>query len=144
MRAKRFSFINQVLTDLRRNGGIEEPSALREGLDFSTRINSLPEDTVHYKYFRGFIDWIEDDMTVNSFVTLSYYKTQNYTSGGVYRDLFMAYVRSAMAYTREEFYAKYPKESYPLIAERFELVITYMKNTYGIDLQGIAKGPDSN
>lgn len=83
-------------------------------------------------------------MTVNSFVTLSYYKTQNYTSGGVYRDLFMAYVRSAMAYTREEFYAKYPKESYPLIAERFELVITYMKNTYGIDLQGIAKGPDSN
>ena len=42
--------------------------------------------------------------------------------------------------TPEEFEARYPKSLYPMLTEKYEIVVTHMKETYGIDLVGIAIG----
>ena len=57
-----------------------------------------------------------------------------------YRD-FLSYVRAAMFYTKTEFQEKYSPTTYPLINQRYEIVINHIQNNYGIDLEGIAKGP---
>ena len=46
-----------------------------------------------------------------------------------------------MFYTKTEFQEKYSPTTYPLINQRYEIVINHIQNNYGIDLEGIAKGP---
>ena len=52
----------------------------------------------------------------------------------------LAYIRHTIN-TKDEFYKKYPQDQYPLISKQYEDLLTYMKGTYGIDLESIAKGP---
>lgn len=145
LKSKRFSFINQILTPQRLDGTIPEPEGFRDDIDFTTAWNKSNTSSVNYPPTRGFIQWIEETGTELSWgsIYLSYYKTENYNSGGNYRDYFWSYVRAAMYYTPEEFYAKYPKDKYPLISRQYETTVQYMKDKYGIDLPGIAKGPDA-
>lgn len=138
----RYSFINQILTQMKQDGRIVDPDGLRDGLDFTTSLNRNNASNPNYVYNRGFIEWIDEDMRKGSMwsISTSYYRAPNYNSGGHYVDFFLSYVRAAMTYSREAFYKEYPKEKYPLVAERFELAISYMKEKHGVDLQAIALG----
>ena len=112
-------------------------------MDFVSSLNRSNPNHKNYVFNRGLIRWVDDngveEKSLWSIYT-SYYKQPNYNSGGFYRDFFSLYIRAAMRFSPEEFYEKYPKEKYPLISEKYELVVRYMKDKYGIDLPGIAKG----
>lgn len=134
----------QLILQCKESGVVSEPAALRDGIDFETRFPyGVGTDDPNHPYRRGFINWIYDDFGTsnrlhliedNGPIYLSYYQT------GGSRDYFMDYVKAAMWYTRDEFVAKYPTEQFPLITEKFDIVVDYFNNTVGIDLQGIAEG----
>ena len=42
--------------------------------------------------------------------------------------------------TPEEFEERYQANEYPMIKEKYDIVVEHMLNTYGINLVGIAKG----
>ena len=143
MAVKRFSFINQFLTSQRMDNTLPEPEGLRDGMDFVSSLNRSNPNHKNYVFNRGLIRWVDDNGVEEESlwsIYTSYYKQPNYNSGGFYRDFFSLYIRAAMRFSPEEFYEKYPKEKYPLISEKYELVVRYMKDKYGIDLPGIAKG----
>lgn len=143
MAVKRFSFINQFLTSQRMDNTLPEPEELRDGMDFVSSLNRSNPNHKNYVFNRGLIRWVDDNGVEEESlwsIYTSYYKQPNYNSGGFYRDFFSLYIRAAMRFSPEEFYEKYPKEKYPLISEKYELVVRYMKDKYGIDLPGIAKG----
>ena len=146
MAVKRFSFINQFLTSQRMDNTLPEPEGLRDGMDFVSSLNRSNPNRQNYVFNRGLIRWVDDNGVEEESlwsIYTSYYKQPNYNSGGFYRDFFSLYIRAAMRFSPEEFYEKYPKEKYPLISEKYELVVRYMKDKYGIDLPGIAKGSDT-
>ena len=147
MKIKRCAFLYQIILGEKQAGNIVEPDDLRTGIDFTTKFAKNSEtDSPNHKANRGFINWVSDTFTSSSYPEepenqgtdyISYYpetKSRNY---------FLAYVKAAMFYSREKFYQKYPKETYPLISQKYELVVSYMKSKYGIDLEGIAKGPET-
>ena len=145
MKIKRYSFVNQLLTVQRKEETLAEPEGLRDGMDFETNLNRSNPSNKNYVFNRGFIRWVDENGKEESSlwgISTSYYRQPNYNSGGNYKDLFLLYIRAAMRFTKEEFYEKYPKDQYPLISEKYELVVSYMKDKYGIDLPGIAKGAD--
>ena len=53
-------------------------------------------------------------------------------------DLFEAYIMNAMWFTPKEFHARYNTSKNTLIKKKYEFVVNYMNDQYGIDLQGIA------
>ena len=55
--------------------------------------------------------------------------------------MFQAYIMNAMWFTPEEFDKRYEPETNTIIREQYDLVVSYMKEEYGIDLVGIANGP---
>ena len=143
MAVKRFSFINQFLTSQRMDNTLPEPEGLRDGMDFVSSLNRSNPNHKNYVFNRGLIRWVDDNGVEEESlwsIATTYYKQPNYNSSGMYRDFFSLYIRAAMRFSPEEFYEKYPKEKYPLISEKYELVVRYMKDKYGIDLPGIAKG----
>lgn len=143
MAVKRFSFINQFLTSQRMDNTLPEPEGLRDGMDFVSRLDRSNPNHKNYVFNRGLIRWVDDNGVEEESlwsIATTYYKQPNYNSSGMYRDFFSLYIRAAMRFSPEEFYNKYPKEKYPLISEKYELVVRYMKDKYGIDLPGIAKG----
>jgi hypothetical protein len=42
--------------------------------------------------------------------------------------------------TPEDFEARYPSSKYPMIKEKYDIIVKYMLETYGLDLVGIARG----
>ena len=100
----------------------------------------------NYKYKLGFLDVPNDNFGTGQLkqvwrpmetITSCYYwekgKYEQY-------DLFKAYIKNAMWLTPEEFEERYPKSLYPMLTEKYEIVVKHMKEQYGIDLQGIAYG----
>lgn len=53
-------------------------------------------------------------------------------------DLFEAYIMNAMWFTPEEFHARYNTDKNTLIKKKYEFVVKYLYDKYGINLQGIA------
>ena len=62
-------------------------------------------------------------------------KKVNYTC-----DMFEAYIMNAMWFTPEEFHERYNTQKNTLIKEKYDYVVNYIKEKYGIDLIGIAYG----
>jgi hypothetical protein len=117
---------------------------MKDGIDFTTRFASNSQtSSANHHFNRGFINRVYEHFGSGSTTGAVEYTGADYvtyyTNGT--QDYFLCYVRAAMYYTREEFQAKYPPETYPLINEKYELTVEYMKNVAGIDLVGIANGP---
>ena len=129
---------------------IKEPLSFRDNMNYTKRIytdmdvedGKVTIENPDYYMNRGFVMQIDRTFTYEH----TPYMIEDYTSESVedgtypHRD-FLFYVRAAMFYTKAEFQAKYPPAIFPFINERYSIVIDHMKNTYGIDLEGIAKGP---
>ena len=148
IRQQRCIFMIQAIYNAMDKGEIDSPDEFWAGFDFSTDKKMDHEDPSkdNYKYKLGFIDDINDNFGTGIMkqlwrpletVTSCYYWEKNkYAS----YNLFAAYIKNAMWLTPEEFEARYPKSLYPMLTEKYEIVVTHMKETYGIDLVGIAKG----
>lgn len=147
---KRCVFIYLMMSAAIQNGIITEPAIFGELVDYSTKIwsdlnvqegKATVDDPDYYKN-RGFIAVVSDQFTSESAPWhLSVFTHPSY-AGYPHCD-FLAYLKAAMYYSESEFRAKYPIESCPLINERYDIVVNYMKTEYGIDLQGIATGSEN-
>ena len=54
----------------------------------------------------------------------------------------MQYINLGMRYTKEEYEALRPSSKYPLVHEKRQFVIDYMKRVHNIDLVAIVRGPE--
>ncbi|WP_026207816.1 hypothetical protein [Butyricimonas synergistica] len=155
---KRCTFLAKMFTEALMAGVLSEPANLEDGIDFTTKYqtsDSYKNDKNYYKT-RGFIDRINEKFTnnpngrppvyfstpilsVTSYTTTTQdYKDEKTTSKSyVY---FISYLRAALWYTQEEFQKEYPPETYPLVNEKFNLVVQHMKDL-GFDIDGIVNGP---
>ena len=149
LRQQRCMFMIQAIYNAITKGEITSPVEFWSGFDFSAdkKMNHVDPDKANYKYKLGFVDMINDNFGTGVqkqvFVppyaneTSCYYwekdKYPNY-------NLFTTYIKNAMWLTPEEFDARYPASKYPMIAEKYNIITTYMLETYGIDLIGIACG----
>jgi hypothetical protein len=149
-------FMIEALKNAMDKGEITSPDEFWTGFDFSSRkdVNGKELNVMdhkdpskeNYKYKLGFIDDLNDNFgtgqlkqlwrPLESVVSCYYWEKGKYKE----YNLFNAYIKNAMWLTPEEFEARYPKSLYPMLTEKYEIVVTHMKDTYGIDLVGIAKG----
>uniref|UniRef100_UPI0040253ACB hypothetical protein n=1 Tax=Butyricimonas virosa TaxID=544645 RepID=UPI0040253ACB len=144
LKIRRAVFLYLMIEAALQNGIITEPNDFKNGIDYTTRIvntDNQTDDPNDYM-IRGFIKIIYRDFKNEKVPSgVSEYTNPSWEQAAYpYRD-FLSYVRAAMFYTKTEFQAKYSPTTYPLINQRYEIVINHMKNNYGIDLEGIAKGP---
>ena len=157
MKLKRCSILYAIIKKAKEKGSIAVPAEWKEGIDWETKFvadNTANMENENHRLKRGFIYYCyAPDEVPAGRENMAFYKykdvynapkywDENSTASTV-KDFFLNYLRMAMFYTRDQFYAYYPKDKYPLISEKYEFMLSYMKNTYGIDLESIAKGPAS-
>ena len=155
MKLKRCSFLYAIIKAAKENGKIAVPTDWLGNLDFETKFvadNTNNLENENHRLKRGFIYYVyapEELPAYRAELAFVYYKdvyngpqywTENSTAANP-KDYFLNFIRMAMFYTKDEFYKKYPQDQYPLISKLYEDLLTYMKGTYGIDLESIAKGP---
>lgn len=111
------------------------------------KIDNDDPTKANYKYKLGFVDRINDNFGTgnknqiwpNDIIKSSYYwEKDKYAE----YNLFTTYIKNIMWLTPEEFNTRYPSSKYPLIKEKYDIVVKHMKEVYGIDLVGIANGPN--
>lgn len=118
------------------NAGISKkliavPSEILTGLDLTTRILVDDDDDNDSDYYlnRGFPDLVPTTFkVVNKPTKIGDFKTAE----GVFGN----YIRLAMRYDKDSINTLYG--NYPIVMEKYNLVVNHMKNNYDIDLQGIA------
>lgn len=155
IKKQRCMFMNKAIWNARSKNEIIIPDEFWNGYVFSSKdtlIYDNPESE-HYNYKLGFPDDIyyhfattgnSDDVWRPTLVvkhTDSWHK-DNIGDGEKGYDLFGAFIRNAMWLTPDEFTERYSPNKYPMVKEKYDLVVNLMKETYGIDLVGIAKGLD--
>ncbi|MCX4368505.1 MAG: hypothetical protein OSJ41_03215 [Duncaniella sp.] len=141
MRQARCQFIYQMILPQYESGKIVESQAIHNKLDFETSFSTDVNDP-NYRLNRGFPHRVTDKF---QFSTVTYYASQIHPSNSAYRvdyDYFLTWIRIGMFMPRAEIEEMYA--DYPLVLEIYNDVIDYMLDTYGIDLEGICKGPDNN
>lgn len=149
LRQQRCIFMSQLIYNAIEKGEITSPDEFWTGFDFSTdkKMNHADPAKANYKYKLGFVDMINDNFGTGvqkqvwvppyAPETSCYYwekdKYPNY-------NLFTTYIKNAMWLTPEEFEARYPSSKYPMIKEKYNIVVKHMLDKYGVNLVGIAKG----
>ena len=142
-KVKRNIFLRIYIENAIRKGIITEPAEFTEGVTYEPNFNTNRPETSNYYLTRGFIDVFRGAYTSSQTpIGTAEYTRPSGEEPDIYPHAdFVYYIRAAMWYTPEEFEGLYPSVKYPLIKKRYDIVINYMKNTYGIDIQKIAKGP---
>ena len=118
------------------NGIIKIPDGFATGFDFTTAIKYAAgtETDVNYYKRRGFPGQMTN---VNNFdlTQLTLVTRTNPTQ------IFADYIHLCMRYQADSIEILYPKAKYPLIHEKYPIVIDFIKNQYKIDLSSIAAKP---
>ena len=148
LKKQRCIFMLQAIYNSMNKGEITSPDEFWTGFDFSEdkKIEHDDKSKENYKYKLGLVDDIYDHYATTGRTTEVWnYKKYiihfyNWAKNNKDNNLFNAYIKNAMWLTPEEFEVRYPKALYPMIAEKYEITVKYMKEQYGIDLQGIAYG----
>lgn len=149
LKQQRCIFLIQTIYNAIAKGEITSPDEFWAGFDFSAdkKMNHVDPSKDNYKYKLGFVDMINDNFGTGvqkqvwvppyANETSCYYwekdKYPNY-------NLFTTYLKNAMWLTPEELEARYPASKYPMIKEKYDIIVGYMLDTYGINLVGIARG----
>lgn len=121
-------------------GNIAIPEGFSTGFDYETEIvnGTGHELDANYYVMRGFPG--------------RYYGPTYNNGNGFYQlnrisditpeENFLEYIYLCMWKTEEDLNEKWPKNIYTFLWEKRAYVIDYMKSTYGIDLEAIARGPE--
>ena len=148
LRKQRCIFMLQAIYNSMNKGEITSPDEFWTGFDFSEdkKIEHNDNSKENYKYKLGLVDDIYDHYATTGRATEVWnYKTYiihfNYwEKNNKDNNLFNAYIKNAMWLTPEEFEERYPSSKYPIIKEKYDIVVKHMLDTYGIDLIGLARG----
>ena len=107
---------------------ITVPVEFTAGINYSTTVDTWYPENWNYYANLGFVFSMTQDFSMET--NPYYWETPE--------DDFIYYLRSAIGYTEEEFFERYPADTYPLVKQRYDIVTSYMKETHGIDLKKIA------
>ena len=142
-------FMIQAIYNAIEKGDIDSPDEFWAGYDFSSdkKMNNVDPSKANYKYKLGFVDMINDNFGTGvqkqvwapnyaNETSCYYWEKDKYP----HYNLFTTYIKNAMWLTPEEFEARYPSSTYPMVKEKYDIVVSHMLETYGIDLVGIARG----
>lgn len=148
LKQMRCVLIIEIIKNAIDKGEIDSPDEFWNGFNFAEnqKIDNNDPARDNYKYKLGFVDRINDNFGTgskkqvwpNDIITSSYYWEKN-----KYPDynLFTTYIKNIMWLTPEGFEARYPSNKYPMIKEKREIIVNHMMEKYGINLVGIANGP---
>lgn len=149
LRQQRCMFMIQAIYNAIEKGDIDSPDEFWAGYDFSSdkKMNNVDPSKANYKYKLGFVDMINDNFGTGvqkqvwapnyaNETSCYYWEKDKYP----HYNLFTTYIKNAMWLTPEEFEARYPSSTYPMVKEKYDIVVSHMLETYGIDLVGIARG----
>ena len=156
LKQQRCVFMIEAIKNAMDKGEITSPDEFWTGFDFSSRKNENGKEMNimdhkdpskdNYKYKLGFIDDINDNFgtgimkqlwrPLETVTSCYYWEKDKYP----HYNLFTTYIKNAMWLTPEEFEARYPSSTYPMVKEKYNIVVSHMLETYGIDLVGIARG----
>lgn len=149
IRQQRCMFMIQLIYNSMNKGDIDSPDEFWSGFDFSDgkKMNHKDPSKANYKYKLGFVDMINDNFGTGEqkqvwVPAMSDETSCYYWEKGKYEhyNLFTTYIKNAMWLTPEEFEARYPSSKYPMIKEKYDIVVKHMLDTYGLDIIGIARG----
>ena len=146
MKQKRCGILYQIIANMVESGAIVEPLELRTGIDFVTGL-STRKDNDNYRFNRGFPNSILTSFGAGTRTgaaeqTSDYAQANSMIStyqGEDNHEYFLNYIRNAMWFTKTEFMSKYSQ--FPVIQEKYELVVKYMLDNYGMDIEKMAAGP---
>ncbi len=149
LKQQRCIFMIELLKNSIEKGEIDSPDEFWEGFDFSAdkKMNHDNPSKSNYKYKLGFLDMINDNFGTGPqkqvWVSQSGETSCYYWEKGKYPhyDLFTTYLKNAMWLTPEEFAAKYNPSRYPMVHEKYNIIVNHMKEVYGLDIVGMARGP---
>lgn len=118
-------------------GNFEIPADFHNGLDYKTEITSKygDEDKENFYVRRGFVGKMGP--------RFDSYSGLEKISDAIPDRVFLEHINFAIRYTDEEYESMWPSASYPLVHEKRNYVIKYMKDKYNIDLRAIARGPEN-
>ena len=149
LKQQRCIFMIQTIYNAIEKGHIESPDELWTGYDFSEgkKMNHEDPSKANYKYKLGFVDMINDNFGTGvqkqvwvppyaSETSCYYWEKNQYPN----YNLFTTFLKNAMWLTPEEFEERYPSSKYPMIKEKYDIVVEHMLTKYGINLVGIARG----
>ena len=149
LRQQRCMFMIQAIYNAIEKGEIDSPDEFWTGFDFSSdkKMNNVDPSKTNYKYKLGFVDMINDNFGTGvqkqvwvpdyaNETSCYYWEKDKYP----HYNLFATYIKNAMWLTPEEFEARYPSTEYPMIKEKYNIVVNHLLDTYGINLAGIARG----
>ena len=149
LRQQRCIFMIQAIYNAIEKGDITSPDELWTGFDFAQdkKMNNVDPSKPNYKYKLGFVDMINDNFGTGvqkqvwapayaDETSCYYWEKDKYP----HYNLFTTYLKNAMWLTPEDFEARYPADRYPMVKEKYDIVVKHMLDTYGIDLIGLARG----
>ena len=149
LRQQRCIFMIQLIYNSIAKGEIDSPDEFWSGFDFSEnlKMNHVDPNKSNYKYKLGFVDMINDNFGTGVIEQVWAPPYANETSCYYWEkdkyehyNLFTTYIKNALWLTPEEFERRYPSGKYPMVTEKYNIVVRHMLETYGIDLVGIARG----
>lgn len=113
-------------------GNISIPEEYDEGFDYTTSFVTNDPESENYPYTRGFITASDG---------FGYFYTITSKNPIARLTNFFQYIHLGFYYTEEEIEAKFPRETYPFLRGKLDIVKNHLKATYDIDLQAIHDGP---
>lgn len=136
LRRSRLLLTYEIILQALQAGKIEIPLNFSEGIDYETPIRndtSNPGSANHFQT-RGFVPYVLPDFSSQT-------KAYNVSIAAAQNQDFLMYIRKILYSTPDEFVME--NGAYDLVMKRYRIVLDCLK-TYGVDLSGIALGPQSS
>lgn len=144
LKQQRCMLIIELIKNIDSKGELSSPDEFWAGFNFNDTMDIKKPSAPNYKYKLGFVDMINDNFGTGQRkqVWVDYYFTSTiyWEKSNPNYNLFTTYIKNAIWLTPEEFEERYPSNEYPMITEKYNIVVKYMKETYGIDLVSVARG----
>ncbi len=135
-RMRSIPFIYQMLRKAVMKGYITDPDAIREEINPKKRFDNRNIENEDHHLNRGFPEDLFEDFSRS---VTPWHPSQFYGSDapGYPHGDFLNLIRTNMWYSEAELERKYPRDKYPLIRKRLDIVNKHLLDNYGIDLKTI-------
>lgn len=144
LKQQRCMLIIELIKNIDSKGELGSPDEFWSGFNFKDTMDIKNPEAEKYKYKLGFVDMINDNFGtgVKKQVWVEYYftSTEYWDKSSTNYNLFTTYIKNIMWNTPAEFEERYPQSLYPMIHEKRDIVVKYMKEKHGVDLINISYG----
>lgn len=144
LKQQRCMLIIELIKNLDSKGELLSPDEFWEGFDFKDTMDIKNPSAPNYKYKLGFVDMINDNFGTGQKkqIWVDYYFTSTayWEKNNPNYNLYTTYIKNIMWLTPEEFEERYPQALYPMIHQKRDIVVEFMKKQHGVDLINISYG----